>query len=262
MDPTPPMPEAPSAPPPPPAPTSLAARVLNVFASPGEVFEEVKAAPTTVANWLVPCLVFAVVGVVACLIIFSQPTIIQQLRNEQTKKIEQQVKSGAMTQADANKVLEVMDKFVGPTTMKIAGSVSAVVMGFMRLFWWGFILWLAALWFLKVRISYMKALEVTGLATMITVLGVIVGLLLVVNFGKLFSSPSLALAVSDFDAQKKSHLLLGAANVFSFWFIGVLSAGLSRLAGVRFTRALFVILTYWVLQELVLIFAGLGQMAQ
>ena len=38
-----------------PAPaSSLAARLTNVFVSPGEVFEEVKVSPPTVSNWLVP----------------------------------------------------------------------------------------------------------------------------------------------------------------------------------------------------------------
>ncbi|HLP78356.1 MAG TPA: hypothetical protein VK327_15735, partial [Candidatus Paceibacterota bacterium] len=33
---------------------SLPARLLNIFAIPGEVFRDVKAAPRSLANWLVP----------------------------------------------------------------------------------------------------------------------------------------------------------------------------------------------------------------
>ena len=257
MDELPPMPAAPR-----PTPTtSLAARLLNVFATPGEVFDEVKTTPSTPANWLVPTLLSAVVGVLASLLIFSQPAIVQQLHEQQAKAIDQQVKAGTMTQADADKALPMIEKFTGPAMLKIFGSVGAVVGSFIRLFWWAFVLWLAAKLFLKVDLSYLKVAEAAGLATMISLLGGIVALLLTVNLGKLFSSPSLALAVSDFDAQKKSHLLLGAANVFSFWFIGVLSSGLSRLAGVPFGRAMFLVLTYWLFQELLLIFSGLGQMA-
>ena len=241
--------------------TSLPARLLNIFATPGEVFAEVKAAPLTAANWLVPTLLSAVVGVLASILIFSQPAIVQQLHEQQVKALDQQVKAGKMTQAQADQAIGVVEKFTGPAMLKVFGSVGAVVGSFVRLFWWAFILWLLAKLFLKVNVSYMKAAETVGLTTMISLLGAIVGLLLIVNLGKLFSGPSLALAVADFDVQKKSHLLLGAVNVFSFWFIGVLSAGFARLAGVPFARALFLVLGYWILQELALIFIGLGQMA-
>lgn len=52
---------------PPPAPansplsTSLIARWLNVFVTPGEVFEEVKASPPASSNWLVPLLLSCLV---------------------------------------------------------------------------------------------------------------------------------------------------------------------------------------------------------
>jgi len=245
---------------PPPA-TSLAARLLNVFATPGEVFEEVKAAPVTTSNWLVPTLLAALLGVISSIIIFSQPAIVQQLREQQGKAFDQMVKDGKIKQADADKMEAATEKIMGPTFLKIFGSVAAVIASFARPFWWAFILWLGALFVLKVKINYLKAVEIVGLATMISLLGGIVAMLLAVNLGKLFSTPSLALAISDFDVQKKSHLLAGAVNVFAFWFIGAVSVGLSRLAGVPFARALFLVLGYWIVQQLVLIFTGLGQMA-
>src|ERR1039457_44708 len=98
MDPETPTPTpTPATPPMPPPATSLGARLLNVFASPAEVFEEVRTAPSTVANWLVPTLLSALVGLVACLLIFSQPAIVQQLHEQQAKAIDQQVKAGKMT---------------------------------------------------------------------------------------------------------------------------------------------------------------------
>ena len=42
-----------SVPPPPPEPSSLADRLTNVIAAPGEVFEEIKNAPMHASNWLV-----------------------------------------------------------------------------------------------------------------------------------------------------------------------------------------------------------------
>src|ERR1035438_9755931 len=60
---------------PPPAPMSFTARLLNVFAIPGEVFETVRASRICVANWLLPALLSAVVGALTISVILSQPSV-------------------------------------------------------------------------------------------------------------------------------------------------------------------------------------------
>lgn len=243
-----------------PPPMSLVARLMNVFAGPGEVFEEIKASPPTASNWLVPALLFAFVGVISSIVIFSQPAIVQQIHEQQAKKMDELVKSGKLSQADADKAAAMAEKFTGPTMLKIFGSVAAVIMSFVRLLWWGLILWLLGK-VLKKPVEYGKALEVIGLASMIMVLGSLVTILLTVNLGRMIATPSLALAVSDFDVARKSHLMLGTVNLFYFWQIGVLSVGLAKLASVPFIKAMPLVLACWVLQELLLIFSGMGQFA-
>ena len=63
---------------------SLTARLFNVFADPGEVFEEVKNGKPSAANWMVPALVFALAGVISVVVIFSQPAIVQQIHDHAT----------------------------------------------------------------------------------------------------------------------------------------------------------------------------------
>jgi hypothetical protein len=137
------------------------------------------------------------------------------------------------------------------------------VVGILRVLWWAFILWLLGRWLLKVRFGYPKALEVAGLGVMIGVLGTIVMLLLMVNLPSLFATSNLSLAVSDFDASRKSPLLLGVANVFAFWLMGVLSVGLGKLAGVPFLRAAWFVFAAWLIQEscFILLAGVLGQFA-
>ena len=60
--------------------TSLAARLLNVFAIPGDVFEEVKNSAMCMANWLVPALLLIVVGCIGASLVYSQPAIQQQCK--------------------------------------------------------------------------------------------------------------------------------------------------------------------------------------
>lgn len=238
---------------------------MNVFATPGEVFDEVKSAPVSVLNWLVPAFLFAVVGAISVVIVFSQPNIQQQMREkmheQQAKAIQEKVKAGKISQADADKALALMDRFVGPTILKISGAVGAVFAAFIQVLWWAFILWLLGRWCFKTQVGYGKSMEVAGLAVMISILGSIVSLLLTVSLDRVGAGPNLALVVKDFDLTRKSHLFMGAANLFSFWMVAVISSGLARLVGVPWVRAALPVFAYWFLKEALLISIGLGQLA-
>ncbi|HOC55530.1 MAG TPA: YIP1 family protein [Verrucomicrobiota bacterium] len=246
-----PLPESPPDAPPPPA-MSLAARLLNVFAIPGEVFEEVKASRVSVWNWLVPALLLGVVSVFTVLAVVSQPALQRQMNErieEQAKALDQQVKAGKVKRVEADRALAVTRAIAQPAILKTLGGVMAAGFGVVRVFWWGLVLWLLGRVFLKACFGYIKTLEVAGLALMVSVLGSAVLLLLMVNLPKLFAAQGLALAVSDFDPSRKSYLLLGAANVFALWLVCVLSVGLGRLAGVPFWRAMWLVFAAWLIQE-------------
>ena len=257
------METAPTSPDPGPTPpaTSVWSRLLNVFAAPGEVFEEVKNSKPSTANWLVPALIYVVVGVVSAIVIFSQPAIVQQIHDQQEKVMDQQVKAGKLTQAQADQAMAAIDKFAGPTMMIIFGCMGALFGSFIHIFWWAFILWLMGQWFLKIKFPFIQAVEIAGLTTMILVLGTAVSVLLTVILGKIGMTPSLALLVSNFDLKNKTHLLLAAVNVFSFWQVGVAACGLSRVTGVPFTKALLLVGLYWLAFTLFFIVIGFGQMA-
>ena len=187
-----------------PAPAmSLTARLFNVFADPGEVFEEVKNGKPSAANWLVPALVYMLVGVISVVVIFSQPAIVQQIHDQQAAAMDQQVKAGKMTQAQADQAMAMMEKVAGPGILKIFGSVAAALGSFAHIFWWAFVLWLMALLVLKQKVPFLKMAEVAGLATMIIVLGAIITTLLTVITGKLGITLSPALACQQLRHQKQ-----------------------------------------------------------
>jgi hypothetical protein len=238
--------------------TSLVGKLMNIIAAPADVFDEIKAAPPRVANWLVPVLFFAMVSVIAVCILFAQPAIRQTIHDQQVKALDKQVQLGKMTQAQEDQALQMMDKFMGPTMLAVAGSFAAVLNSFISIFWWALVLWLCGRWFLKARFHYLKAVEVAAVATVILVLGTILSTLLAVILGRLYVGPSLALLVADFDPTKRGHLLLGAANAVYFWHTGVLALGLAKLSGAPATRAMIIVFSYWILAELLLIAVGLG----
>src|SRR5262249_5941039 len=90
---------------------------------------------------------------------------------------------------------------------------------------------------LKGGFSYVKALEVAGLANMIAALEAVVRALLVFVTSNIFASPSLALLVKNFDPQNTQHSLLAALNVMTIWLLAVRAIGLARLTGASFGKA-------------------------
>lgn len=258
MDPVQPIPEPQSVTAPAPV-NSLPGRLLNVIAAPGELFDEIKASPASVANWLVPVLLFAIIGVISVCIMFTQPAIQQTIRDQQVKALDKRVQQGKMTQAQEDQALQVMDKFMGPKMLAVFGSFGVVTNSFISVFWWALVLWLCGRWFLKARFDYLKAAEVAGLSSVIMTLGMVIGTLLCVIVGRLNAGPSLALLVTDFDLSNRVHLLLGAANAIYFWHTAILAIGLAKLSGASTARAMLVVFAYWVLIELLFIAVGLGQ---
>jgi hypothetical protein len=235
--------------------TNIWAKLFNIFAVPGDVFAEIKSRPAAVANWLLPVLLVSALGVATSLVIFSQPNVQQQIREQQAKAMDKQVKAGKMTQAQADRALD----FMGPSFMKIAGCIGSPIFTFFRLFWWAFFLWLFGRWLLKTQVEFLKALEVSGLAMMIALLGGIVALLLQMNLDRLMVMPSLALLLPEFDVTRKDHWFMAIVNPFYFWQVGIMALGLAKLAGTSFARAAIPVVGFWLLQESALIMAGLGQ---
>jgi hypothetical protein len=234
--------------------TSLAARLLNVFAMPGAVFEEVKATPPNPANWLVPGLLFCLVSAIGAVLLFSQSAIHQKLRaqvDKQAATYERLVQERKMTRAAADSAMALGRRITSPSVLKAFGVVMSVIFGFARVFWWATVLWLLGLWFLRVRFRYGKTLEIAGLAGLIGTLGTVVTLLLQINLGQPAVSPDLAQSASGEAGQPINQGVLAAIAIFDLWQAGVFAVALARLAGVPFFRGAFVMFAFWVLFQFV-----------
>ena len=127
----------------PPTPaTSLAGRLMNVFAAPGDVFEEVKNSQPSPANWLAPAILLIVISWVSAWLIFSQATIRQQLTDITDKAIDKQVEKGRLSGDKAEQARQAAQKMTG-LSYQIGSVVGPVFVAFASLFWWGLILWLS-----------------------------------------------------------------------------------------------------------------------
>jgi hypothetical protein len=251
-------PEPPPEAPPPPA-MSLMGRLFNVFATPGDVFQEVKAAPESSANWLVPALILIAVSWVAAALIFSQPAIKQQLSDLTELAIQRQIDSAHLSEQQADQARAMGEKWAGISS-QIGAALVPVLAGFVMPFLWGLVVWVLGAKLFKGHFPYMKAVEIVGLSNMIGVLEVVVKTLLIVGLGNLYASPSLALLVKQFDPQNPVHGLLAAANVMTFWLLTVRAIGLARLSGASLAKAMAWVFGIWAAYTG--FFIGLGALLQ
>jgi hypothetical protein len=79
---------------------SLGARLLNVFAAPGEVFEQIRDRAVSPSNWVAPALLLLAVGWLGSLLVFGQPSIMQQIKQMSDQSLDKQVQSGKLTERD------------------------------------------------------------------------------------------------------------------------------------------------------------------
>jgi hypothetical protein len=232
---------------------------LNIYAAPGDVFDEIRTSKPSTANWLVPLLLTCLVGVIYSFAVFSQQNILHSMREAQEKAMQKQVDAGKMTKQQADQALAVSEQFMGPTLMKAFGSVGAVVANCVMLFLAALLIWLLGRWALKNRFPYLKAMEVAGLAGAINILGGIVAMLLAVVMGNLAMSPGPVLLVHEFDPANKVHVFLSQLNVFMIWYIALLSLGLAKLCQTGFGKAAIWLFGLWAALVAVIVLPGWGR---
>ncbi|MHB8520872.1 MAG: YIP1 family protein [Limisphaerales bacterium] len=241
------------------AATPLGARLMNVFVAPGEVFEEVKAGPPATGNWLAPMLLACVVSVAFVWVVFSQDTILRSVREAQEKQIQKMVDAGKLQKDQAQAALNAIERFSSPRILKIGGSIAAVAGNVGFLFLLAVVLWLVGNKGFKAPFTYLQAVEVCGLASMINVLGAIVSSLVIVIMGNLQMSLGPVLLVRNFDPANKLHALLSSLNLPMLWYVGVLAVGLSKLSGVSFGKAALWAYGLWAALILALVLPGWGR---
>ena len=233
------QPEAPA-----PPTFSLSGRLFNVFATPGDVFQEVKTARVSAANWVVPALILIVVSWMSSWLIFSQDSIKHQLSEITDQAVQKQIEKSHMSEQQAEQSRAIGEKWA-QIMAKVAAVLIPVFGGFVTPFFWGLILWLVGAKVLKGDFPFMKAVEVVGLVNMVSVLDVIVRTLLIIGLGNLYAAPGLVLLVKDFDPQNTVHGLLSLVNLMTFWVLVLRAMGLARLSSVSFTKAALWVFGIW-----------------
>lgn len=221
----------------PPVPsTSLREKLVNIFVSPGEVFEEVVAAPHRPANWLVPTLLVCVGGI----ILLGTPL----LRQHGADAVQQLMTAGSVSATQAG---EVGAAWVAISALTLCAGA------FAGTFWAALMLWLIGRVLLRAHFPFMKAVEVVALAGIVLVLGTVFTALLVWNFSDSAAWPVMPLVSDELDFGRPAGMALNAINIFHLWTTTVLAIGLSKLSRSSFKESAFWVFGYWVLVRIALI---------
>ena len=234
---------------------SLAARMVNIFAAPGDVFEDIKDSPPSTANWLVPAVVLVVVGWICAAIILSQDAFRHQVSDLVEKNIQKQIEKTHMPEQQAD-----MARKMGEISWKVNVAVGPAIIAFATPFIWGLFLWLVGRKAFKAHLPFMKGVEIAGLASTIGILEAVVKTLLIFVTGNIMASTSLALLVKDFDPQNTTHAVFSVINVMTIWMLVIRAIGLARITNVNTGRALGWVFGIWI--SYTAFFWGLGTAVQ
>jgi hypothetical protein len=243
------MDAAPISPPPPEGapsePSSLTDRLTNVIAAPGEVFAEIKNAPVRASNWLVPLILACIATVVYICVAFSQPAVLRAMQEQRENAMQKKVAAGKITQAQADQAAAVTERFVTPTILRIFGAVGATLASVAGLFLMGVAIWLALKCCTATRLNYMKVVEICGLALVIDVPQKILRIALVSWKENLLATASPTLFLANPSTTNRADVFLSMIDVVDFWWLAVLSLGLSKVASIRYRTAAFITFGVW-----------------
>jgi len=206
-------------------------RATNVFAAPGELYAGLASTPPQTTSWLVPFLISIALAFVFTFALYNNPSLRQQIYDIQGRAFQKAVDEGKMPQERADQMREGMENS-GPLMFMLFGGGSAIVGIAMMFFGASLILWLIVKFGLKSPAGYPKILEVFGLASLISIFGSIVTLIMMNLFNTMYATPGGGLLVmGSFDPMNTGHKLLGALNVFTIWQAVILGIGVGKISG-------------------------------
>lgn len=205
---------------------SLGMRMLNLFVAPTELFDYLAKAPVGVSNWLLPLFLNSLFIIAFSFISFSNPSVTQEMHDLQVKAIDQQVASGKMPADRREPTLEAIDKM--RPFMAVFGAVGGVIfIGFFTFLTAAFV-WLIAVKILGATLEIGKALEISGLAGLVSLPGTCVKLALVMLKGSINVGVNPGLLMSNIAPGSPLATVMNGLDLFVLWNVLLLSLAISR----------------------------------
>ncbi len=229
----------------PPAP-SLSSTIMNVFSAPSDAFTGLDKAESKASLWIIPLIVVIASVILMMVVGFTDQSLKEQRLDATHTMFEKRVAEGKMTEQQMDQALTGMEKGGG---IILAIQIVAITIIFSIIFFLSaLVLWLGNKFILKSTANYEKILELSGIATWIGALGIIIQTIMMVGLNSIYAQPSLALFFyNNFDPLNSTHKLLAMINFFSVWQTIVIGIGLSKWSDKGITLAMIVSFVVWFL---------------
>lgn len=224
--------------------------LIGVVSAPGDTFETLSA--TKRKNyWILSVLITIVVSLVVTFIFFRDEQLISGMMDKQKaaleKRMDEQVKSGKMTEEQAKIAIEQAESFMDPkgTFFQVIGYGSVVIIPFAMLIVLSLV-YLIITKIMKANVDFGNLMNVVGLPMIIGAIGSIVALVLSIVIGKI-ASVSPALILTEEMVGGKLNEFLFKVDLFSIWYYVVVAIGLMKFGKISAGKAYGAVFGVWIL---------------
>lgn len=207
-------------------------KLVGVFTTPSETFSKLSLYPPKVIDWFLPIFLVILVGVFGYFVKMSNPvikyTVIQQQREATAKNMEDAVKSGRMTQEQADQQLDNIETMMNSPIAKVIAVIGGLIGGFIVFFIMGGIYHLFAKFVLKGDGTYGFTLVAYGLVSYILILQHILSTLFSLLTSKLAMDFSVA-TIAGVDRASILGFALSFVDPIAIWFYFVFGIALAKV---------------------------------
>jgi hypothetical protein len=224
--------------------------ISGIFTEPGNTFEAIAKNPKK-NYWLLPVLILVVTSIVSSFLFFSDAELVGNMMDKQKVKMresmQEKVKSGKMTQEQANNAIEQAEKFMDPKGLffRITGTAGAVISPFVMLFLLA-VIYMLFLKMMKAEFDFTNILNIVGLSLIISAIGSVLGIVLSIIMGNL-NTVGLSLILKPETVGETMHGLLMKLDVFTIWFYVLVAIGLSKVSKIKPSMSYLIVFGLWVI---------------
>ncbi|PKL90132.1 MAG: hypothetical protein CVV23_01960 [Ignavibacteriae bacterium HGW-Ignavibacteriae-2] len=210
-------------------------KLVGIFTEPGNTFSKMSHFPPKTSDWIIPILLVIVVAALSYVVLMSNPeikySVIEKQMTEMQKNLDEAVKSGGMTQEQADVQIERTREFMEnqQSMQLIITVISIVVFTFIVFFIVSAVFWAVSKFGLKGDGNYSSAMVSYGLPSYISILQIIVMVIAGMLLNRYMTGTSVA-AFMDMEANASIvGLLLSKVDPFSIWFYAIVSIGFAKM---------------------------------
>lgn len=234
-------------------------KMIGIFSEPSKTFETISKFPVKTIDWFLPFLFLMILAGIIRSVAMLNPDVIYETKKQQVEVYDKMVKEGKMTQEDADKAIEGVEKsfeFMSKPIGWVINIISSIVFGFIVFFLITSIYFLFVKFLLKGEGTYQHVLVASGLTSYISMIQILIGGILTFLLGKIIMDTSIA---NFIELEKGTLLRFFATKVdpFSIWAYSVLAIGLTKLNNAENSKPYFILVFgLWILGGLLFFYIG------